>query len=127
MPRQSEGRILTTHVGSLEIPDEVLEALKEDPSADSQVLRDAVIGIVKQQAEAGIDIVDDGEFGKAFWNLYAGHRMNGVEWREETDVVLRRGRDYAAYPEFYDWAMQTPGVLVWQRPNRTVGASAPMV
>jgi len=120
VPRESEGRILTTHVGSLEIPDEVLEALKDDPSADAQVLRDAVVEVVQRQAEVGIDIVDDGEFGKSFWNLYAGYRMNGVEWREETDVVLMRGRDYAAYPNFFDWAMQTPGVLVWNDPGEVV-------
>ena len=81
-----DGRILTTHVGSLEIPEEVLEALKDDPSADAPVLRDAVVDVVRHQAEVGIDIINDGEFGKAFWNLYAGHRMNGVEWRDETDA-----------------------------------------
>ena len=112
--------MLTTHVGSLEIPGEVLEALRDDPSADSPVLRDAVVEIVKQQAEAGIDIIDDGEFGKAVWNLYAGHRMNGVEWRAETNVALMRGRDYVAYPGFYDWAVQTPGVLVWNDPGEIV-------
>jgi 5-methyltetrahydropteroyltriglutamate--homocysteine methyltransferase len=117
MPRQSEGRILTTHVGVLEIPTEVESALAHD--AAPQVLTDAVAGVVRRQAETGLDIVNDGEFGKSFWTLYAADRLNGVEWQDETEVALLRGRDYAAFPEFYTWAFQTPGVLVWNMPAVT--------
>jgi len=114
---QSDGRILTTHVGVLEIPTEVESALADDPT--TPVLTAAVAGVVKRQVDTGLDIVNDGEFGKSFWTLYAADRLNGVEWRDETDVALLKGRDFAAFPEFYGWAFQTPGVLVWNMPPVT--------
>ena len=115
---RSERRILTTHVGVLEIPSEVESALAND--ATPPVLREAVAAVVRRQVETGLDIVNDGEFGKSFWTLYAADRLNGVEWRDETDVALLRGRDYEAFPEFYTWAMRTPGVLVWNMPPVTM-------
>jgi 5-methyltetrahydropteroyltriglutamate--homocysteine methyltransferase len=116
--RQSEGRILTTHVGVLEIPADVEAALAQD--AAPPVLTEAVAAVVRRQVETGLDIVNDGEFGKSFWTLYAADRLDGVEWREETDIALLRGRDFAAFPEFYAWAMRTPGVLVWNQPPVTM-------
>lgn len=108
-------RILTTHVGVLEIPAEVEAALARD--ANPSALSDAVADVVRRQVETGLDIVNDGEFGKSFWNLYAGDRLEGVEWRPETEPTVTRGRDYAAFPEFYAWALQTPGVLGWRTPD----------
>ena len=113
----AEGRILTTHVGVLEIPIEVESALAQH--ATPPVLKEAVAAVVQRQVETGLDIVNDGEFGKSFWTLYAADRMDGVEWRDETDIALLRGRDYAAFPDFYGWAIQTPGVLVWNQPPVT--------
>ncbi len=98
----------------LEIPAEVEAALARD--ANPSVLSDAVADVVRRQVETGLDIVNDGEFGKSFWNLYAGDRLEGVEWRPETEPTVTRGRDYAAFPEFYAWALQTPGVLGWRTP-----------
>jgi 5-methyltetrahydropteroyltriglutamate--homocysteine methyltransferase len=117
--RHPERRIPTTHVGVLEIPDAVQAALAEDANASPPVLREAVADIVRRQVETGLDIVNDGEFGKSFWTLYAADRMNGVEWRQETSGPLLRGRDVEAFPEFYRWAIQKPGVLVYNRPQAT--------
>ena len=69
-------RILTTHAGSLPRPDdvvalnaEVVRRLTHGQTIDDQQrtdrLRSAVVEVVQKQRELGIDIVNDGEFGKA--------------------------------------------------------------
>ena len=71
-------RILTTHVGSLVRPPEfrrILEARRDggpfDQAEYERVLRQSVIDVVRNQADAGIDIVSDGEFGKSIhWAAY---------------------------------------------------------
>src|ERR1700761_1856157 len=91
--RSSTDRILTTHAGSLSRPANLIalsksiaigEAKGDDP-AYAQVLAAAVADVVKKQRELGVDIPDDGEFGKpvagsydygAWWN-YAFARMSG--------------------------------------------------
>ena len=82
-------RILTTHVGSLVRPDELVGLLqmKEDgESVDDAVyadcLRRSVADVVRRQAEIGIDIVSDGEFGKSIsWSRYILERLDGFEAR----------------------------------------------
>ena len=67
--KRSENRILTTHVGSLIRPKALLEADHAARNAE-QDLTQAVADIVAHQAKAGIDIVNDGEFGKSGWANY---------------------------------------------------------
>ena len=65
--KRSTDRILTTHVGSLPRPKDLVELYREN-SPDSTLLprlRSAVAEVVQQQARCGIDVVNDGEFGKA--------------------------------------------------------------
>ncbi len=65
--KRSIERILTTHVGSLPRPDDLM-ALYRDNAPDDKLqprLRAAVDDIARQQAETGIDIPNDGELGKA--------------------------------------------------------------
>ena len=89
----SKDRILTTHAGSLSRPANLIalsksidvgEAKGNDP-AYAQILTASVADVVKKQRELGVDIPDDGEFGKpvagsddygAWWN-YAFARMSG--------------------------------------------------
>src|SRR5262245_42791136 len=66
-----QNRILTSHVGSLIRPPELipwLEAVQAgrpvDTAGFAATLRQSVANVVRQQAEVGIDIVSDGEFGK---------------------------------------------------------------
>ena len=66
-----QNRILTTQVGSLVRPPELLaqmEARQEGKSFDDGILADtlsrSVAEVVRQQADIGIGIVSDGEFGK---------------------------------------------------------------
>ncbi|MDA0238528.1 MAG: hypothetical protein O3A84_00695 [Proteobacteria bacterium] len=67
--KHSQDRILTTHVGSLIRPPELLKAgeaaWEQQPGAQSAyetTLREQVTAVVKRQAETGIDIVNDGEY-----------------------------------------------------------------
>jgi 5-methyltetrahydropteroyltriglutamate--homocysteine methyltransferase len=97
--KRSTGRILTTHVGSLPRPDDLMALYAADAPDDKLAprLRSAISDIVRRQAESGIDIVNDGEFGKAMrsamdfgaWWSYVYPRLEGFELREEQ---ARKGR-----------------------------------
>jgi 5-methyltetrahydropteroyltriglutamate--homocysteine methyltransferase len=91
--KRSTDRILTTHVGSLPRPDDLM-ALYAANAPDEKLqtrLRAAVGDIVRRQAETGIDVVNDGEYGKAMrsamdfgaWWSYVYPRLQGFELREE--------------------------------------------
>jgi 5-methyltetrahydropteroyltriglutamate--homocysteine methyltransferase len=91
--KRSTDRILTTHVGSLPRPKGLVELYGEN-ALDNRLLprlRSAVAEVVQQQARSGIDIVNDGEFGKAMrrsvdfgaWWSYIYDRIAGFELREE--------------------------------------------
>jgi 5-methyltetrahydropteroyltriglutamate--homocysteine methyltransferase len=88
--RHSDSRILTTHVGSLIRPVDLLERSKSatrSPQAQArfeQALRCATVDVVAQQVEAGIDIVNDGEFGKSSWANYVLDRLTGFEARPDS-------------------------------------------
>jgi 5-methyltetrahydropteroyltriglutamate--homocysteine methyltransferase len=105
----SSDRILTTHTGSLPRPADLVAILnaKELGASYDQTfyhdrIRRAVSEIVRKQAEAGIDIVDDGEHSKVNWMAYARARLSGLA---EIDSPVRfRGptRDSLAFPGTYD-------------------------
>jgi 5-methyltetrahydropteroyltriglutamate--homocysteine methyltransferase len=91
--KRSEGRIITTHVGSLSRPASLMELYNND-AADGVLLpalTGAVSDVVKQQAEIGIDVVNDGEYGKAMrrsadigaWWTYVYDRIAGFEIKQE--------------------------------------------
>ena len=70
--KRSTERILTTHVGSLIRPAPLQEFLCAKPVgkpfdqvAYETCLASCVADIVRKQAEAGVDVVSDGEFGKS--------------------------------------------------------------
>jgi 5-methyltetrahydropteroyltriglutamate--homocysteine methyltransferase len=80
--------ILTTHTGSLLRPPELqpfLRAVERGESYDvaefHRVLRRATKAVVRRQAEAGIDVVNDGEYGKISWITYFYDRVGGIETR----------------------------------------------
>src|SRR5258708_142915 len=61
--RRSEQRILTTHTGSLPRPAALLDS--RGGASHDALLRDSVADIVRQQLEVGLDVGNDGEFGKS--------------------------------------------------------------
>jgi len=91
--KRSTQRILTTHVGSLPRPDDLMRLYAANASDDRlwPRLHAAVGDIVRQQAEFGLDVVNDGEYGKAMrssmdfgaWWSYVYPRLEGFELREE--------------------------------------------
>src|SRR5580693_10341918 len=76
--KRSTDRILTTHVGSLIRPPALQEFLRAkqagkpyDQAAYQKCLADSVVAVVHQQADTGIDVISDGEFGKSIsWSQY---------------------------------------------------------
>jgi 5-methyltetrahydropteroyltriglutamate--homocysteine methyltransferase len=104
--QRSEERILTTHVGSIARPAAMLELASQrigppkDPAAYAKVVRDCVADIVARQAAAGIDIVNDGEYGKSSWANYVLQRMTGFETRQGVKSEMQwLGRDRDRFKE----------------------------
>ena len=101
--KRSTDRILTTHVGSLPRPADLLEMMdaKEkgrgpDPKAYEARLREAVAEIVNKQVELGIDVIDDGEYSKPSFVTYINERLGGFETdktgeRHQSMVEVARG------------------------------------
>jgi methionine synthase II (cobalamin-independent) len=150
--KRSTDRILTTHAGSLSRPANLIEMNRarasgesKDHKAYAQCLAAAVADVVRKQRDAGVDIVDDGEFGKpmaahydygVWWN-YAFARMAGFvspdsvpesKQRKSSvaDVALTtfaNRRDWQKFSEFYQDPEST-GTLVGsaarRRPRRPV-------
>jgi 5-methyltetrahydropteroyltriglutamate--homocysteine methyltransferase len=108
--KRSTDRILTTHAGSLPRPADLLtmsEAQREGKAADGAAyearLAEAVGDIVRRQAALGIDVVDDGEYGKPGFVSYINDRLAGFELDpprtgRNTWAASREGK---AFPDFY--------------------------
>jgi 5-methyltetrahydropteroyltriglutamate--homocysteine methyltransferase len=115
--KRSEHRILTTHTGSLIRPPELLEFVTArqqgrpyDEQAYADCLRRSVAEVVRKQAEIGIDIVNDGEFGKSGWANYILERISGFEIRRDQLVPLVwLGRDRERFADFF--AKEMPGAV----------------
>jgi 5-methyltetrahydropteroyltriglutamate--homocysteine methyltransferase len=103
--KRSEHRILTTHVGSLVRPKELRDLAPAgqaptDPAKYEAVLSEATVDVVKKQAEIGIDIVSDGEYGKSSWSNYILKRISGFEIRpDQRRPVIWLGRDRERFAE----------------------------
>jgi 5-methyltetrahydropteroyltriglutamate--homocysteine methyltransferase len=107
--KHSVDRILTTHAGSLPRPPDLLDLIKSGDSAmfeqrsSSERLHNAVSEIVRRQAELGIDVVDDGEYGKPSFVSYINERLGGYE--VDTHAGPRNqwasSREGLSFPEFY--------------------------
>ena len=110
--KRSSNRILTTHVGSLIRPQSLQEFLRSkqagkpyDENAYQECLTTSVADVVRDQAQAGIDVVSDGEFGKSIsWAQYALERLSGFERRpikQDASNPFKRGADRTKFAEFY--------------------------
>jgi 5-methyltetrahydropteroyltriglutamate--homocysteine methyltransferase len=106
-------RTLTTHVGSLVRPPDLVSKLRARENGEpldedelSAALADAVDEVVRHQAQIGIDIVSDGEYGKTWtWAWYIRDRLSGFEerpWGPEGErEPSRSGRDRRDFADFY--------------------------
>src|ERR1051326_1599707 len=92
--RRSTDRTLTSHVGSLPRPQALIDANRAREAGDAtdeagfrHLLQAAVTDVVRQQRELGVDVPNDGEFGKSVthrvhygaWWSYAFARWGGIE------------------------------------------------
>jgi 5-methyltetrahydropteroyltriglutamate--homocysteine methyltransferase len=115
--KRSTRRILTSHAGSLPRPDALLDVNRAklageayDEGAYARVLTEAVAGICARQCELGIDVINDGEFGKASrgvidygaWQSYAWGRLTGWQPGEPRALPALSGRrDRQKFADFY--------------------------
>jgi 5-methyltetrahydropteroyltriglutamate--homocysteine methyltransferase len=121
--KRSTSRILTTHVGSLIRPDALQDFLRArqsgkpyDEAAYQRCLATSVAEVVRHQADAGIDVVSDGEFGKSIsWSQYVLERLSGFERRpmKAGGNPFARGADRTRFAEFYAEldARETPATV----------------
>jgi 5-methyltetrahydropteroyltriglutamate--homocysteine methyltransferase len=82
--KTSTSRILTTHVGSIPRPENLVTLLRArlggqaiDEAQLAACTAEAVTEVVQRQAETGIDVISDGEMGKASFLAYADERLAG--------------------------------------------------
>ena len=115
--RHSTERILVTHTGSLPRPRELIEVMlaenegREVDRADyEERLRRSVHDVVRRQVELGVDVVDDGEFSKRGFAVYAHQRLDGLTATGRVRVSPWDGsRESQAFPEFYAAARPPAG------------------
>ncbi len=155
--KRSTDRILTTHAGSLSRPADLIALNRAraqgehvEDAAYAQCLASAVVEVVRKQREVGIDIADDGEFGKpmaanydygVWWN-YAFARMEGFvpadtvprsehkksSVAEMALTAFSHRRDFQKFGEFYQDPESTGALLgsAARRPSRRPVCAAPI-
>ena len=116
--KRSTDRILTTHVGSLPRPADLLDLLKRrqagapyDEGALARHVKEAVADVVRKQADTGIDVVTDGEMGKIGFLPYVNQRLTGFDTKAwaENQSYWTNSREALAFPDYYAWAARQAG------------------
>lgn len=108
--QHSTNRVLTTHVGALPRTAELEDALVNQPhrpEAFAELLPQSVAKVVRQQREAGIDVVNDGEMGKPTWSWYVMDRLSGFDYRQADIGKVLGGQDQREFPGFYAQTMDS--------------------
>ena len=115
----SKDRILTTNVGSLPRPQDVVDVLfaqdrgeAVDAAHFEDVVSKAVSEVVRLQVESGIDIIDDGEMSKISYATYIRHRLTGFEG----DSSRPTPKDLDDYPEYRDRLVKAGHSATYRRP-----------
>jgi len=105
-------RFLTTHTGSLPRPDDLIrmmfakeEGVPVDPAALTARIGEAVAEVVKKQADAGIDLINDGEMSKPSYATYVKDRLTGFGGTSNTFVY----QDLAEFPRLAQRVFGDPG------------------
>jgi 5-methyltetrahydropteroyltriglutamate--homocysteine methyltransferase len=110
--QRSIDRFLTTHTGSLPRPDDLIrmmyakeEGVPVEPKALAARVRGAVAEVVKKQADAGIDLINDGEMSKPSYATYVKDRLNGFGGTGNTFVY----QDIHEFPRLEQRVFGDPG------------------
>src|SRR3954462_2110578 len=121
--KRSTERLLTPHTGSLPRPDDLIrmmyakeEGVPVDPQALAARVRSAVAEVVKQQADAGVDLINDGELSKPSYAAYIKDRLDGFGGTGNTFVY----QDLADFPQLGLRVFGGPRRPRRQAPPRTV-------
>ncbi len=129
--KRSTDRILTTHAGRLEGPPVLRKLVGTGPprgdvdrAAIEPYLHEAIVYVLREQAEAGIDVVSDGELSRPGYGLsYYGRRLSGLESRDvdpgETAWMAHRTRERVEFAEFYE-------SLGWGAPSSRTVCTGPI-
>ncbi|HZT07497.1 MAG TPA: cobalamin-independent methionine synthase II family protein [Chloroflexota bacterium] len=117
--KRSTDRILTTHVGSLARPPDLLKMMEAratggpvDPTAYASRVRGAVADVVRMQCESGVDVPSDGEQSKVGFFQYVRERLSGFEPAPPGTA----GRpspwisEFNAFPDYYQSVAASRGV-----------------
>jgi 5-methyltetrahydropteroyltriglutamate--homocysteine methyltransferase len=112
--KRSEGRILTTHAGRLAGSADLQEktrAIQTGSSNDIEAVmpqvRSEMVEVIRRQADAGVDVISDGELGKIGFSLaYYSRRIEGLSSRPvregETAMMSGHTNERIEFAEFYD-------------------------
>ena len=110
--QRSRDRFLTTHTGSLPRPDDLIrmmyakeEGIPVDPAALAARVKAAVAEVVKKQADAGVDLINDGEMSKPSYATYIKDRLDGFGGSGNTFVY----QDLAEFPRLEKRVFGDPG------------------
>ncbi len=128
--KRSTERFLTTHTGSLPRPEELIRAMyaKEegvpvDPAALGDRVAAAVEEVVRKQADAGVDVINDGEMSKPSYATYIKDRLSGFGGSGNTFVY----QDLVAFPNLAKRVFGDPGRSRRKTPacNAAIGVRDP--
>jgi 5-methyltetrahydropteroyltriglutamate--homocysteine methyltransferase len=109
--KRSTDHILSSHAGNLPRSEDLWQMLLDrdagNPADEAELqarIRQAVADVVRRQAEAGIDIVNDGEQSKRSWQTYARSRLSGLEERTGENGISDAsivGRDMGEFEGYF--------------------------
>jgi 5-methyltetrahydropteroyltriglutamate--homocysteine methyltransferase len=129
--KTSIDRILTTHVGSLPRPQALVDMLLArdrhepyDPAALTQAVQAAVEEIVARQVSVGLDVVSDGEAGKAGYATYVRERLSGFA---EGDYLAKPQTDLNDFPGLFEMTMGRMGIKAAGGRQRRLCCTSPVV
>src|SRR5262245_51080778 len=125
--KRSSNRILTTHVGSLPRPDDLIPLLQardtgqpyDQAGLAARVTR-AVDEVARKQAELGVAIINDGEHNKSVYSGYLWTRLAGFELRPELSAERASTPAMLAFPGVYAERRLMSSV----RPRKTAGGKS---
>jgi 5-methyltetrahydropteroyltriglutamate--homocysteine methyltransferase len=106
--QRSTDRILTTHAGSLPRPTDILQMVRAKARGEAvdelkfaARVKEAVAGVVRKQVDTGLDVIDDGEFGKPSFVTYVRDRLGGLEPHGMRPNAWLSSREAISFPDYY--------------------------
>ncbi|WP_435098564.1 methionine synthase [Halarchaeum sp. P4] len=106
----SRDEILTTHIGSLPRPPELLDLLQQKQEGEDvddeeweEATEEATERVVERQREVGLDYINNGEQPRVSFNWYVANRLSGIDGKQETELWA----DLQDYPEYADETFKT--------------------